>query len=82
MRILPISVIINLLEPIFVNGNFLDRYSDDRIAAMIYESTIQKPSKLILPSDENHDWVADVTGLESKVSQPFEMLRFMFKGYV
>ena len=37
---------------------------------------------MILPSNENHDWVADVTGLESKVSQPFDMLRFMFKDYL
>ena len=37
---------------------------------------------MILPSNENHDWVADVTGLESKVSKPFDMLRFMFKDYL
>ena len=45
-------------------------------------SFIQKPSKLILPSHENHNWVADISGLESEVSQPFDMLRFMFKDYV
>ena len=42
---------------------------------------IQKPSKLILPSDEHHNWNTDITGLESEVSQPFDMLQSMFKGY-
>ena len=33
------------------------------------------------PADKNSDWVDDVTGLETRVSQPFDMLRFMFKDF-
>ena len=36
---------------------------------------------MLFQVDQNHDWVHDVTGLETRVSQPFDMLRFMFKDF-
>ena len=79
-----------------LSNQMITSYSNDLMKAMIYESTvqffikfcifltqtyIQKPSKLILSSEEHHNWNTDITGLESEVSQQFDTLRSMFKDY-
>ena len=66
----------NESNDIWINGTVFIKFS-----IFLTWTYIQKPSKLILASDEHHNWNTDIAGLESEVSQQFDTLRSMFKDY-